>query len=132
MKGLATILRNTKIPQGAGALATYKDGKLIDKCAMGVISCEVGMKVAEITKDQTPLYDYYKILEKAGISQEEQVRLPLLFQGVGDDLHFIENVEDSDIDQLSAWIYKLNDKDFTFAEIADFLETTFPEEDWAK
>lgn len=132
MKGLATILRGTKISQGRGSLATYKDGVLIDKCALGVISCEVGMKVAEIITDQTPLYDYYKILEKAGISQEEQIRLPVLFQGVGDDLHFIEGDENSGTDQLSAWIYKLNDVGFTFNEIADFLETTFPEDDWAK
>ena len=77
MKGLATILRETKIPQGKGALATYLEGKLIDKCALGVISCEVGMKVPENRVHQIPLYDYYKILEKAGISQEDQVKLPL-------------------------------------------------------
>ena len=132
MKGLATILRHSKIHQIKGNLIRYDiNGKLVGKCALGVISCKVGLKLDKNNTD-IPAMD---ILRASGITEKD----------IGSTYPFIRQkncyaklpdqpaIYDESYSTLEEIIFHLNDGiGFSFKEIADFLETTFPEKEWAK
>ncbi len=126
MKGIATILRETEVPKIEGKLVKFDTkGEIEGKCALGVISCEVGLPLSSNYKDH-PTWE--KILRKAGVSSDildgtiPAVAPPSFADGGLDYVEF-----------LSYYIINLNDNfKLTFNEIADWIETTFPEDDWAK
>ena len=127
MKGLATILRETTIPKIEGDLIRYQEGVLEGKCARGVISCEVGLKLDEAHRH----YSADEILIAAGLTQE-QIDEDFPFMKGNDCSHQDGTLYESK-SSLAYIIFHYNDTlEFSFKEIADFIETTFPEEDWAK
>ncbi len=117
MKGIATILRETNVKQVEGTLAEFDgNNEIVGKCALGVISCEVGLTLKRFEKD--PMWE--EILLKAGV--------PVDFTRVGECFDSGTYHED-----LQSHIIYLNDTlKLTFKEIADWIENTFPEDDWAK
>ncbi len=119
MKGLATILRETDVKQVIGTLADFNiDGSLKGKCALGVISCEVGLILGH---DRSKWSSWTDILRKAGVPEDLRTVGVLSYGEVGD------------ADSLHNYIVYLNDDMcLSFKEIADWIETTFPEEEWAK
>ena len=142
LDNICEILRNTTVPQIYGDLISFKvidvldDGEpeheFIGKCALGVISCEVGMTLDY--NHQT--YDYPDILRTAGVPEEliNFDSLPYLDTSIntdGDGRRYITEIDFSDegCSAFAEYIYKLNDGGLSFKEIADFLETTFGEYD---
>lgn len=132
MKGFATILRATKIKQIKEDLIRYdKKGKLVGKCALGVISCEVGLK---LDKDRTNVSSM-AILMAGGLTQEESMeQYPFTrFKNCYAKLPNEPELYDEQESSLDGMIFHLNDGiGMSFKEIADFLEVTFPEEEWSK
>ena len=63
---ICDILEHPEYIQIRAYLATYnEDGKIDGKCALGEISCGVGLKLSRDKNNPT----YTNILEKAGIPQ---------------------------------------------------------------
>lgn len=127
MKGIATILRETDIKKIEGRLIRFdpETGEVEGKCALGVISCEAGLPLGSNYKDH-PTWE--QILKKVGVSSDIlNGTIPAVAPpSFGDSgLDYVEF--------LSYYIINLNDNfKLTFNEIADWIETTFPEDDWAK
>jgi len=126
MKGIATMLRETDVPKIEGRLVRFDtEGEVEGKCALGVISCEAGLPLGSDYQDH-PTWE--QILRKAGVSSDIlDGAIPAVApQSFGDSgLEYVEF--------LSYYIINLNDNfKLTFNEIADWIETTFPEDDWAK
>ena len=127
MKGLATILRETTIHKIEGDLIRYQGDMLVGKCAMGVISCEVGLTLDKYNQ----AYSAEQILLKAGLT-DEQINEEFPFIRF-DDYRIEDDKYQESETSLSYIIFNYNDSLLlTFKEIADYIETTFPEEDWAK
>lgn len=146
LQNICNILRTTDVPQSYGDLIKFKDtydeygevleSKFIGKCALGVISCEVGIPLSSNQREVS----YTKILEKAGVPQEliesnlPYIRVDFSFTDItpDDDERNIDGIEfcgDGDggyaHSGFSEYIFRLNDGGLTFNEIADFLEVTF-------
>ena len=111
---IAKMLRETNVPQITGRLIDYVPfTNVVGKCALGVISCEVGLPLS-ITQDLTALPEYQDILKEVGVPNEflYDCVTPFLFMTGQKDLYDI--------------IYTLNDAHkLTFEQIADYIETTF-------
>ena len=63
-RALARIIKpllHPEFKQGFRALAHYEQGEIIDKCALGEISCQIGLPVLEGCEPT-----HKQILEKAG------------------------------------------------------------------
>jgi len=132
MKGLATILRETNIPKIEGRLVRFDtEGEVEGKCALGVISCEVGLPLGSNYKDH-PTWE--QILRKAGVSSDIlDGTIPAVAPSSFSDTGFGSKGGLDYVEFLSYYIINLNDNfKLTFNEIADWIETTFPEDDWAK
>ena len=146
LANICGILRASDIHQIYGDLIRFEtkwnDEKgefeavnMTGKCALGVISCEVGM-----TLDYDhQLHDYVQILQHASVPDEliDGSILPYL------DVHEKRMTDDvssryigefdiiydesggSILSNFSEYIFKMNDGSLTFKEIADFLEETF-------
>lgn len=128
MKGIATMLRETNVPKIEGRLIRFdpETGELEGKCAMGVISCEAGLTLGSNYEDH-PTWE--QILIKAGVSSDIlNGTIPAVAPPTIDPSGLEDYVE-----FLSYYIINLNDNfKLSFKEIADWIETTFPEDDWAK
>jgi len=123
MKKLSTILKESTIKQVTGTLITFdENNQMVGKCAMGVISCEVGL-ILDYNRSWVGLPE---ILGRAGLDDTlifdtypyiHQVQ-PLTYEGE------VEWEERND--NLGHIITHLNDTmKFTFKEIAEYLEVTF-------
>lgn len=150
LANICGILRASELPQIYGDLVRYKtdynegeDGDVVGeyhtfegKCALGVISCEVGM-----TLDYDhQLHDYIDILDRALVPRELSIDgiLPYIDAQQssldGDEGRYITECdfifynEDNDVQpsaNFAEYIFKMNDGGLTFSEIADYLEETF-------
>ena len=67
---IAKILRETKIPKITGNLIGHNKGGDIGKCALGIISCEVGLPLTLELAMADNLPSYIEILRKAGVPEE--------------------------------------------------------------
>ena len=119
---VAEILRCTTVHQIKGALSKWYDGKIVGKCAMGVISCEVGLPLTQ-SQPNTPHTEegnpagWETILEHAGIPNE-YAYMNYPFQGAGE--------YEARESRIGDHIVSLNDGNgYSFSAIADYLETTF-------
>jgi len=116
---IVKILRDTNIHQIKGSLIAFVSGEdtIEGKCAMGVVSCEVGLPLGRKSIDH-PTFN--QILERAGIPNE-YITLDFPFPRK----HWAGEVNEHDM-QLHYQIIELNDREnYNFNEIADYLETTF-------
>lgn len=117
-------LRETDVRQIIGHLAEYDyEGELYGKCALGVISCDVGLTLERGKLDP----DYDQIMLRAKVPREfinDHILPNVLatYSGTeGPSLY----ISETETDDLSVHIFTLNDRGFTFEQIADFLETTY-------
>lgn len=119
---ICDILEHPGYPQMTGALVKYDDDdNIIAKCALGEISCSVGLYLRK--GEEEP--NYVDIMEKAGVPK---------WLRIGSNLPIMEKagreVELFDIDSyqghnIETYIYQLNDANFTYPQISEFLRCTF-------
>jgi len=128
LDNICNILRHPYYKKVTGSLAIFNDlEEVIGKCALGEISCRVGIK---LTKENSAFIKYGKIMETARVPfcLREGKILPEINYANTNDFNSI-NVEDFPSEyggaDLEWWIYTLNDAGLKYNEIADFLETTF-------
>jgi len=123
---ISQILRETKIHQITGDLIRFEwhagqeeYGDLIGKCAMGILACESPIEEFHLSKQHQVVGDYDKIIESYDI--DVAYISPNVCKKNGEiDWDFECDVN------ISTVIVRLNDTfEFTFKEIADFLEVTF-------
>lgn len=121
MKKLSTILRETNIPKITGQYILFHNRKLVGKCAMGVISCEVGLTLDYNIREyplskilihaNVPGYLIDTYLPYVSINQWGKPDHPKYTEAEGTLGHIITHYNDTG--------------KFTFKEIADYLEVTF-------
>lgn len=123
MKKISQILKETTVPQIKYTFISFGDnGKMMGKCALGVLACESDDKLLHLdeehrTIDMLDLFGSYGIKDIGG--------LPYLNNVTGWDFEY-ENQENKFLFTLSRVITSLNDHwGFTFKEIGEFLEVTF-------
>ena len=133
LDNMVSILRDTNVPQIRGNLARWErdiEPRLIGKCALGVISCEVGLPLSYYGYE--PSYD--DIMSNANVPLEfyDDCILPKIEREDGDNEAEVSNIYfpigDSkgwEWQSLYQMIWNLNDGGLSFKEIADFLEITF-------
>ena len=146
LENICNILRETDVPQIYGDLIrfestydeetdSFKQEVMKGKCALGVISCEVGMTL----NYDVQTYDYSDILNYANVPSELLRGLPYIHVSTKyvndeskDDLHGEKRVPtnaqfdfDSSASGFAEYIFKVNDGGLTFKELADYLEETF-------
>jgi len=134
MKRISQILRETDITQIKGDLIRYVwvDGgedctnghfgdELMGKCALGVLACESGKPELKLDKKNRQV-NYDAILKAYDIKDDlyPELQHPKISS---DEIGW--NFKNQDYN-LSSIIIRLNDTfEFTFDQIADFLEVTF-------
>ena len=121
IRRICDILEHPEYPQITTKLASFNDKKeCIGKCALGEISCKVGLK---LTWDNYCL-SYYSILEAAGVPKYLRERQNLPYMERRDKEVRIEFHDDagSDLDQ---YIWMMNDEGYTYDQISEFLRCTF-------
>lgn len=112
---MANILKETTIPKITGHLIKFDlNDVLVGKCVLGVISCETGVK---LSPDNT-MTDYKDILRLAGVP-ESWINVHFPSESFADYKLFdiLVNLNDED-------------KDMTFCQIGEYLETNFIPEDY--
>ncbi len=116
---IAKILRQTDIPKITGALIGHS-GDEVGKCALGVISCEVGLPLTLELAMAENLPTYNQILKKAGVPND-------YIDGEIPYSTYPESVEyNVSLDRV---IWSLNDSlRLSFKEIADYIEITFKDD----
>lgn len=126
LDNIVSILSSTDVPQITGKLISFDEhDNMIGKCALGVISCEVGIPLMNRGDNEV---SYNRILSKANVPSElngVQDVLPSLYiytTSKGVESVFFNECTTTD---LASYIYLLNDNGLSFNEIAEFLEVTF-------
>ena len=124
IKRICDILEHAEYPQIHGDLIKLEGDKIVGKCALGEISCKVGLK---LDKDCTT-HIYRDILEAAGVPKAylDGDNLPYfsrtdLTVGTFDVFDF-DTDHGCDLDQ---YIWTLNDEGYNYNEISEFLRCTF-------
>jgi len=125
LDNICKVLEHPQYPQIKGRLIrktiTFEGGWVIDgKCAWGEINCQI--------RGKEPIDHIFlrnEELKEIGIPDEFiSLNLPDLCPITEEIFFDYPNTGVS----LSSWIIALNDSDFTYPEIVEFLKTTFPEE----
>jgi len=102
---ICKALDEATIPQCYGHLAEFNsDGEVESKCALGVISCETGVKLNEDNACYTQFDD---ILETAGVPKDK--------------------IYDEDGVGMASFIYQRNDRRMSFKDIATALRDRYGE-----
>ena len=119
---ISQILRETNIQQIQNAYIRFIDGELEGKCALGVLACESGVADLKLGRDNVSV-NSTDILEAYDIKDILITQLLFGSKNYDIDINWDFGCE---IHRISDVIVILNDRyDYTFEEIADFLEVTF-------
>ncbi len=121
IRQICKTLRKTRTKQIYKTLARFDaNNRVLGKCALGVLSCKFSQKITPQNKGDLNMIT---ILSDAGIPSDWQFRE--IFP------HYYAGEMRIAVTQLYGMIVSLNDsEEFTFKEIADFLEITcIPEGD---
>ena len=121
IKRICTILRNPKYPQIQDRLIeTNGKGKIIGKCALGEVACQIGISEKVVMTFNSE--DYHQILARTNIPK-------WLYNDACLPNPMVESASlgsyDNEFYSLQNIIVSLNDHGFEYHEIADFLEVTF-------
>lgn len=118
---ICDILEHPEYPQITTKLAAFNDEhECIGKCALGEISCKVGL---ELTYDNYNV-SYNDILYKAGVPKYllEKQNLPYMERKNREVRIEFHDSAGSDLDQ---YIWMMNDEGYTYDQISEFLRCTF-------
>ncbi len=110
MRLMADTLRNARIQQCVGK---FYDPRNDSMCAYGVLGFMSGMPKSELLK-----HDFTRVLANYGIDLDESGKLVILPDEAMDEHGYYPQRESS----LFQSIFQLNDKGYSFTEIADHLD----------
>lgn len=117
---ICEILASPKFPQITGTYAQFdEDDNITGKCALGEVACGVGLKIQH--RVDLLRLEVKDIIAAAGVERDlNTFTLPSI------DYRLNQNFDFECYDTIGKYIYYLNDAGYTYPQIIEFLQTTFP------